>query len=204
MKEINLTITEMKKLVYILCVLFGVMSCTNTSNERVVTEDYKFFNLAVDGWKSKQINQYINTINYTATEVPLHYYILKDNQNFEPKAIDSLYKLHKNERIVEIEFHHDEEKDLLGEAFTDLPYDKAVEYMSFKLDKDFQVITSSNDTIPCSGVLFERNFKVAPFKRALLYFGNIPENDQIQLLYNDQLFGNGIIKFNFKSTPLKL
>lgn len=194
----------MKKLAYILFALLAVISCKNTSHERVVTEDYKFFNLAVDGWKSKQINQYINTINYTATEVPLHYYILKDNQNFEPKAVDSLYKLHKNERIVEIEFHHDEEKDLLEKEFTNLPYEKAVEYMSFKLEKDFQVITSSRDTITCSGVLFERNFKVAPFKRALLYFGNVPENEEIQLLYNDQLFGNGIIKFNFKSKPLKL
>jgi hypothetical protein len=170
----------------------------------MITEDYKFFNLAADGWKSKRINQYINNINYTATEVPLQYYILKDNQDFEPKKVDSIFKLHKNERIVEIEFSHDEEKDLLQKEFTKLPYDKAVEYMAFKMSNDFQVITSSNDTIPCSGVLFERNFKVAPFKRALIYFGNIPENDNIQLLYNDQLFGNGMVKFNFKSTPLQL
>lgn len=170
----------------------------------MITEDYKFFNLAVDGWKSKRINQYIKNINYTATEVPLQYYILKENQNFEPKKVDSIFKLHKNERIVEIEFSHDEEKDLLLKDFTNMPYENAVKYMSFKMKKDFKVVTSSKDTVVCSGVLFERNFKVAPFKRALLYFGDIPETDNIQLLYNDQLFGNGIIKFNFKSTPLKL
>ena len=38
----------------------------------------------------------------------------------------------------------------------------------------------------------------------LLYFGNINPEDQIQLIYNDELFGNGIIKFKFKETPIKL
>ncbi len=184
--------------------LFCVLSCTKNKQEAVITENYKFFNLAVDGWKSKKINQYVNSINYTATEVPLHYYILKDNQNIEPKAVDSIFKLHEKERVVEIEFHHDEEQDLLQQEFTNLSYDKAVKYMAFKIQKDFKVVTSSNDTIVCSGVLFERNFKVAPFKRALLYFGDVNPNEEIQLIYDDQLFGNGLMKFNFKAKPLKL
>lgn len=195
----------MKKFILIIGVsLFCFVSCTNGKKERAITEDYKFFNLAVDGWKSKRINQYINDINYTATEVPLQYYILKDAQNFEPEAVDSIFKLHEKERMVEVEFHHDEEKDLLQKEFTNLDYDKAVEYMAFKIQNDFKVVTSSNDTIICAGVLFERNFKVAPFKRALLYFGDINPNEEIQLVYNDRLFGNGLIKFNFKAKPLKL
>jgi hypothetical protein len=195
----------MKKLVLILIMsTFCFTSCTNGKKERAITEDYKFFNLAVDGWKSKRINQYINDINYTATEVPLQYYILKDNQNFEPKAVDSIFKLHEKERVLEIEFHHDKEQDLLQKEFTNLAYDEAVKYMAFKIQKDFKVVTSTNDTIVCSGVLFERNFKVAPFKRALLYFGAINPNEEIQLIYNDQLFGNGLMKFNFKAKPLKL
>lgn len=195
----------MKKIILIVIIsTICFTSCTKSKKERAITEDYKFFNLAVDGWKSKRINQYINTINYTATEVPLQYYILKDNQDFEPKAVDSIFKLHEKERVIEIEFHHDEEKDLLQKEFTNLDYDKAVEYMAFKIQKDFKAVTSTNDTIICSGVLFERNFKVAPFKRALLYFGNINPNEEIQLIYNDQLFGNGLMKFNFKTKPLKL
>lgn len=194
----------MKKLIVILIIFAScLISCTQKA-EKVVTEDYKFFNLEVDGWKSKRINQYIKDINYTATEVPLHYYILKEHQDYEPKQIDSIYKIHQKERVMEIEFSHDEELDLLQKEFTNLPYEEAVKYMAFKIQKDFKVVTSSNDTITCSGALFERNFKVAPFKRALLYFGNIEATEEIQLLYNDQLFGNGLIKFNFKSKPLKL
>ena len=53
-------------------------------------------------------------------------------------------------------------------------------------------------------VLQRRGIKVAPFKRAILYFNNIGPKDNIKLIYQDHLFGNGIIKFNFEETPLKL
>jgi len=190
--------------ILIICTLFAIISCDSDPNTPTTTEESKFFNLAGRGWKSNKINQYINTINYTATEVPLQYYIFKNNQDLQPNQIDSLAATMEKERVVEIEFHHDEEKDLLTSEFTNLPYDKAVEYMSFKIKKDFKVITTSNDTITCAGVLFERNFKTAPFKRAILYFDGIQPKDNIQVIYDDQLFGNGIIKFSFKETPIKL
>jgi len=169
--------------------------------EQVYDEYYRLENI---GWKSKKINRYINTINYTATEVPIAYYILKNQGDTDLNKVDSIYKSHQKERVLEIEFHHDEEKDLLGNEFTNRGYEEAVKYMAFTIQKDFTVVTSSQDTISCAGVQFERNFKVAPFKRALLYFGNIKPEDQIQLIYNDELFGNGIIKFKFKETPIKL
>jgi len=171
------------------------------NTEKVYDEYHRLANI---GWKSKKINQYISGINYTATEVPIAYYILKDQREADLKKVDSIYKSHEKERVLEIEFHHDEEKDLLLNEFTNKTYEEAVKYMAFTIRKDFTVVTSSQDTISCAGVQFERNFKVAPFKRALLYFGNIKPEDQLQLIYNDELFGNGIIKFKFKETPIKL
>src|SRR5690606_14199103 len=112
--------------------------------------------------------------------------------------------LNNKERIIEVEFQHSNEADLLKEEFTKKTYDNAVKYMAFDIQGDFSVVTSSNDTIKCVGVNFERNFKVAPFKRVLLYFNNIKPNDNIELIYQDKLFGNGILKFNFKETPIKL
>jgi len=179
------------------------ISCNKEKNNTENSYD-EFYQLEHIGWKSKKINRYINTINYTATEVPIAYYILKDQGDSDLKKVDSIYNTHKRERVLEIEFHHDEEKDLLLNEFTNRSYEDAVKYMAFTITKDFSIVTSSKDTIACAGVQFERNFKVAPFKRALLYFGNINQDDQIQLIYNDELFGNGIIKFKFKETPIKL
>lgn len=162
------------------------------------------FNLQQAGWKSKRIIQSIDGINYTATEVPLQYYILKNGDDKDSKTVDSIYNANNKERIVEIEFQQNNKEDLLLEKYTNKDYESSVKYLAFSIEKDFSVITSSNDTIVCSGALFERNFKVAPFKRALLYFNNIPPNDNIKLIYNDQLFGNGVIPFNFKEVPIKL
>ncbi|MFI0429530.1 hypothetical protein [Mariniflexile sp. HMF6888] len=165
--------------------------------------EYKFFSLNQGNWKSKRINQFVNDINYTATEVPIQYYLLKNNPDSYTK-IDSLYQMNAKERIIEVEFQHVKEADLLLADYTNKTYEDAVKYMAFTIEKDFTVVTSSNDTIPCSGVNFERNFKIAPFKRVLLYFNNIKPNDTIKLIYRDYLFGNGIIKFGFNTTPLKL
>ena len=181
-----------------------IYSCKSDMESSKVEESYKFFNLEQAGWKSKSISQSFSDISYTATLVPIQYYIIK-NKSFEnPSIIDSIYQEHKRERVIEIEFQHNSKNDLLKSEYTNLSYESAVKYMSFSIEKDFMAITQSGDTISCSGVTFERNFKLAPFKRALLHFGNIPENEQIQLVYQDQLFGNGIIKFKFKEIPLKL
>ena len=186
---------------YTICLAVIVACQSNQENKTQI--DYKFFNLKQQGWKSKRVTQFIGDINYTATEVPLQYYLLKNNiDNYQ--KVDSLYQLNQKERIVEIEFQHANQSDLLKQEYTHRNYEDAVKYMAFKIEKDFTVVTSSNDTIPCVGVNFERNFKIAPFKRVLLYFNNINPNDNIKLIYQDQLFGNGIMKFNFNEMPIKL
>lgn len=186
----------------LLVVLSLIVSCNKGSKSNPIPE-YKFFSLQQQGWKSKRVNQFINDINYTATEVPIQYYLLKNNENNYAK-VDSLYQLNAKERVIEIEFQHANEADLLLPDYTDKSYEDAVKYMAFTIEKDFTVVTSSNDTIQCSGVNFERNFKVAPFKRVLLYFNNIKPDDNIKLIYQDYLFGNGIVKFNLTDIPLKI
>lgn len=186
-------------------VLFIFLANFSCNNPKDVDQkiDYKFFNLQQQGWKSKRITQFATDINYSATEVPLYYYLL-NNIGDDYAKIDSIFKRNAYERIIEVEFQHSKETDLFEEKYTQKSYEDAVKYMAFAIEKDFTVVTSSNDTIACSGVNFERNFKVAPFKRILLYFNNINPDDTIKLIYQDQLFGNGTFKFNFSEVPLKL
>ncbi|OEK09137.1 hypothetical protein A8C32_10405 [Flavivirga aquatica] len=193
----------LNQLIFFVFLIATLLVSCGDSKKSGVKQEYKYFSLKQQGWKSKRVNQFVNNINYTATEVPLQYYLLKSTKG-NYKTVDSLYKISSKERIIEVEFQHVKQTDLLLSEYTNKSYDDAVKYMAFTIEKDFTVVTSSNDTISCSGVNFERNFKVAPFKRVLLYFNNINHKDNIKLIYQDQLFGNGIIKFNFNETPLKL
>ena len=177
-------------------VLFSCKKQEHITNDSEIRDRY--FNLEKIGWKSRIYNQLIDDINFTATEVPIQYYLLKDKGNENLTLVDSLYEQNKTERIIEFSYHQDEEKDLLDKKFTGLSYEDGIKYLSFGLDKDFYVVTSKNDTIQCSGVNYERNYKIAPFQKVLLFFSGVDPNEKIQLVYEDYLFKKGTMKFKFK------
>ncbi|WP_322289678.1 hypothetical protein [Aquimarina sp. 2201CG5-10] len=193
-----------KNFMFFLIGMILFSSCQNNNEIPNSKIEERLFNLEKIGWKSKSVSHAFSEITYKATEVPLQYYILKKEGGSDLQKIDSIYQSVKNERIIEVEFQQQQEDDLLKSKYTNLDYESSVKYMSFKIQRDFKVVTQSGDTINCTGLTFERNFKVAPFKRLLLHFGNIPERENIQLIYDDQLFDNGLLKFKFTETPIKL
>ncbi len=191
-------------------ILFLIISILFISCKKEIKDDSeireRYFQLEKIGWKSKVHNQLVDDINFTVTEVPIQYFLLKDKGNEDLFLVDSLYDENKSERVIEFTFHQDEEKDLLQKDFTGMSYEEGVKYMSFGLEKDFYVVTSKKDTIKCSGVNFERSYKIAPYQKVLLFFSGINPNDKIQLVYQDYLFRKGTIKFKFKDpyTEIKL
>lgn len=193
-----------KKIIIISVFFILLFSCKKETKPKNIEDDssirQQLYRLENVGWKSKIHSEAIEGINFSATEVPVQYYLLKDQGNQDLFLIDSLYQENKTERIVEFVFTQEEEEDLLKEKFTSLSYEDGVKYLSFSIDKDFYVVTSKNDTIPCSGVNYERNFKIAPFQKIMLFFSGIDPEEEIQLIYNDKLFGKGTIKFQFKDT----
>lgn len=191
-------------------IFFFLFLCTiqyackdSKNNSEVKNTAYKLFQLENDGWKSKSITHFVNEIQYKATEVPIEYYLLKDQGSNNLSKVDSLSKKLNKERVIEVEFEHINNEDLLKSEYTSLDYDKSVMYLASTIRADFKAVTSSNDTIACAGVQFERNFKVAPYKKVLLFFGSIEPNETIQLIYEDRLFNNGIFKFKFNEVPFK-
>ena len=189
--------------------LLALFSCKKDSQSKKIDDSEirdRYFNLEKIGWKSRAYTQKIEDIGFTATEVPIQYYLLKDQGTENLKTVDSLYEENKRERVIEFTFQQDEEKDLLAKDFTGMEYTDAVKYMSFGLDKDFYVVTSKKDTIQCSGVTYERSYKIAPYQKVMLFFSGIDPNDKIQLVYTDYLFRKGTLKFKFKDTytPLAL
>jgi hypothetical protein len=199
---------DLNSFIFVL-LFFALFSCKkdsqSTNSDDSEIRD-RYFNLEKIGWKSRVYTQKIEDIGFIATEVPIQYYLLKDLGTENLKTVDSLYETNKRERVIEFTFQQEEEKDLLAKNFTGMEYTDAVKYMSFGLEKDFYVVTSKNDTISCSGVTYERTYKIAPYQKVMLFFSGIDPNDKIQLVYNDFLFRKGTLKFKFKDpfTPIAL
>ena len=105
-----------------ICLLLFVMALFSCKKEDKVIDDSeirdKYFQLEKIGWKSKVHNQLIDDINFTATEVPIQYYLLKDKGNEDLFQVDSLYQANKTERVIEFTFHQDEEKSSLGQKLS--------------------------------------------------------------------------------------
>lgn len=185
---------------FLVALLLVLVSCKKEEKKGDEEIRSRYFNLEKIGWKSRVYTQKVEDIGFTATEVPIQYYLLKDKGNEDLHLVDSLYEKNKTERIIEFTFQQDDEKDLLSEKYTNMSYADAIKYMSFGLDKDFYVVTSKKDTIPCAGVLYERNYKIAPYQKVLLFFSGIDPNEKVQLIYKDQLFRKGILKFQFNDS----
>lgn len=183
-----------------------LFSCTSKEKNKKDSSpiSYNYYNLEQQGWKSKKYTQKVDNINFIATEVPVQYYLLKDQGNQDLKKIDSIYQENKTERIIEFSFTDEEQRELLQKKFTNIEDKEAIEYLSFKMQNDFYAVTDKKDTIRCSGLLYERNFKVTPFHKIILYFSNINPNDKIQLVYQDKLFNKGTLKFKFNEQIINL
>jgi len=184
--------------IFLILLFFLVAGC---SDKPSIKNGVKSFNLDGKEWKSLSVINEIGGISYKSSLVPIEYYLLK----YAPKdSIKILSDKMSKERVIEFEFQQDDKKDILSKEFTKRDYKSSVEYLSFKIRNDYKLVVNNKDTIKCSGVLFERNYKVAPFKRILLYFNGVEPDSKIKLIYYDNLFHNGILKFNFSERPIKL
>lgn len=173
---------------------------TGTVNNVIAYKNYEGSN---QSWRSKTVSHFGTDIIYRATEVPKNYFFAK-NLNGTPEHIDSIVKNTGQERIIEFEFENSNGADLLESQFTQMDYDDSVIYLANTIQNDYKLVTSTNDTLPCIGVQLERHFQVTPFKRLLLFFDGVPENETIKLIYQDKLFKNGIFKFSLNENLLEL
>ncbi|SHI73648.1 hypothetical protein SAMN04488096_10443 [Mesonia phycicola] len=178
-----------------------IFSCQSNSSQQDDLNTY--FKHRGGGWKSRNIKHYSNEIAYKAVEVPIEYYLLKNRVEINTVTMDSLLIMMSDERVIEFEITFEGEKEYNRLNKKLLKGSEGVQYISSGIKKDFQVLTSQGDTINCKGVHFERHFEVDPKIRLLLYFDNV-HDDYIQLLYDDQLYKNGLFKFKFGEIPVKM
>ena len=183
----------------LILVITIIIGCNNTNEKET-----RIFNYNSKSWISKIKHHFVGEITYRATEVPRLYYVMKSANVKNNEEIDSIYYTLRGERVLEFEFEHAANKDLLKSEFTKREYDASVRYMAFDLAKDFLIVTDTNDTILCAGVQLERNYKLAPFKRLLLHFDGVPEQASFELIYKDHLFGGGSLYFDFNNIPTQL
>ena len=166
--------------------LFLIFSCRENNYKREEQIDNKF-----NVFKSQK----------TFDNIQMSAYVLPKENIIE--NLDSRNNELDSELILGFEINS-ADGDVFDISNTNKNFDETFKYVSFKIFKDFKLLTNKGDTIQCIGAHFERTYDVAPYKRLLLYFSDINQNEEQYLIYNDKLFNKGIVKFNLKSSPIKL
>lgn len=173
-----------------------------TTTEEVFYDDDNFkdtrkiFRFEGNEYETSKKTIKIGNLFYTAVILPNKYYIQKNLNITQKDSLNHYMKEFESEIIIQFDFQHYEKKDLLLPEYTDVSYKRSIEYLSSLIQEDFYAVINLADTIRPSGILFERNFNLAPRKRILLYFKTEEKRDKLKLIYNDRIFKKGIIKFN--------
>ncbi len=144
-----------------------------------------------------KIEKAVGDITLRAQRIPTELY-LKNQGLSDSELTAALAELHE-EQLFYFEFEEFENQDLMKKYFAD-NMDQKVSYMSFDIFQDFSLVNSKGDTITANYSLYERNFHVAPFERLIVSFSSVTEDENLKLIYNDELFGKGISEFSFPST----
>lgn len=161
----------------------------------------------------------INGINYQLQYEPINLKVLKKVKN-RAVTVDQ-YKLEvenfKGSQyfIFKIALKNFQGDLLKYEVKDQSDYSNRVNYFSFQMQHDFYLL-EGEDSLKCNLFHFERTYGVSPFctfvlgfdsrddileiPRSLTYKENI-KNDKI-LIYNDQVFGVGTLKFKIKAIDI--
>ena len=144
----------------------------------------------------QKIESTIEDITFRAKRIPTELY-LKNQDVVGDELVLALSEL-KGEQLFYFEFEETRKQDLMKKYF-ESDMDSKVAYLAFDIFKDFHVINSKGDTLEANYTLYERNYHVAPFEKILVSFSNVSPDENLELIYNDELFGKGTSKFSFAS-----
>ena len=157
----------------------------------------------VDAKFSKQVN-YGNVI-YELKYIPVEYKLLKNSKYKSIEAFNKDVKEFSNSQYFTFRISV---KDYSGNPIkynlvSENEYYARVEYLSFGILNDICLI-ENEDSLFCKLNNFERSYNLDPYITESFSFDKVDttSNGDKVFIYNDRLFGNGIIKFRFSNKEL--
>lgn len=213
----------MRLFIFISPLLFCVISCSKeigstadgniqNNSDALTTVNYpkQLEPKAYIDWHKAEKNlmnkRVMGELSYEIKYLPPEYMTLKslgpDATNTEIKQELTSYSdlLYFNLRI-ELE---KEQTELLKYKVSGLSqYDQRVKYYSFNVQKDIWMVLDNKDSVVCSITHFERAFNVTNFSDIMIGFDKKSVTKlnsdwkKMVLVFNDKVFGNGIVKFEF-------
>ena len=188
----------------VILLLLFLGSCKNEGPEEHAAKDNfseAFEQEAPDPvWKyesemQSQVIHRFGEVSYIAKFLPALEFLARKKE----KVAENDKKDLETESVILLEFSSRKQSvaDVLKLKQCALDYEKAIEYLSFRIESDMHVEQEGKIFTP-TGTHFEREFNLSSRKRVLCYFKNIDPKKEFKLVFHDKLLGAGILKYTFE------
>lgn len=159
-----------------------------------------------DEYKLNKIYK-VSELEYSMNYVPAECmsFIELRREKYDYKRFCEVKENYKGMLYFNLKIEVKEGKNELLKHKLESPQDYAarVKYISFDMQNDIYAI-QGKDTIYTGLYQFERIFDVAPYSTVMLAFdgGMLNPNKGLTIVFNDKIFNNGLVKFNYKNEEL--
>lgn len=151
----------------------------------------------------------IGTVEYRLTSLPSEYMAcneLKSNEIEQTLFEETLKEYEGTEYyMLQIEVEGSVTELAKVNLSSQEEYQQRIVYLSFGMQSDLKAVNQDGVEIPCSIYHFERTYNITPFSTFLIGFdeGQLKDATERTIVLEDNLFENGLIKFNWSTNQLK-
>ncbi|MEO5645219.1 MAG: hypothetical protein ABIS12_17995 [Bacteroidia bacterium] len=151
-------------------------------------------------------SQTIGENTYRLVHIPKSLLALREaGVNSNDSVIKATEEHYSELEYFQLEIGGNQNGELLKQNLTDVAeYNRRVTYCAFDMQQDIHLVTDGQDSIPCALFHFERAYDVAPVGNFMIAFDKkrIATAKKITLVFTDNLFKNGIVKFSYLKEEL--
>jgi hypothetical protein len=152
---------------------------------------------------SKQLDD----LSFEVTYKPTDYLVVKELKQKEIQSGDyeALRQEYKDMHyfLLSIKNTSSETDVLKYKISTQAAYSERLKYFAFGMEQDLRLVEGA-DTIPCSMVLYERNYGISQQANFMIAFP-VTDTSIVQdktILFEDQIFGMGMLKVNISKESI--
>ncbi len=194
------------KIVAYLTLVFLSHGCVSESIESTIyIED-------LNSWFTKNASNYIKTkefdkVSISAKFMPNEFRISRGFLNHTSANNQEKFESQLNELRGEYVFHVRIEGKSgvhpLKIKTNTSDYFGKLQHMSTDIKEQILLVADQKDTTYCSMTHLERNYETAPFLNLVAGFKGVPQaKKSLTLVYNDKIFGIGIINYLFEADEI--
>ena len=201
----------MKKILYIAACSLLLSACSQQNTEILTGDDLltirntKVPAAEYSGWiatnaASLTKEQVLGDLTYRLTRVPADLLALREAGNQATHEALAEARAHYTDLVyfrLEIIANSHNGELLKKDLQSPQEYNRRVSYAAFGVQNDMSM-KIGKDSLACAMCQFERSFDVAPIATFMLAFDadeEIANDNSVTVVFNDQLFNNGIIRF---------